>query len=148
VLRHCAFADAICGVFFFRCAQTLGQGETAGNFRDPVPADGRHGKTMPRCHIMTCEYSAHVTQCWGAGPTPIDAGCVEFSRNGLQAHLGCHGFIYWSPPNIFVRSRLFHNSFIQGRSTSFGSRVRRQGTCRGHSRTRFVDESIFVERRD
>lgn len=49
------FTDTICGVFLFRCSQIFRHREAAGNLREPVPADGRHGKTMLGCRAMTCE---------------------------------------------------------------------------------------------
>ena len=63
-------------------------------------------------------------------------------------YIWTHRFVHWTPPNIFLGSFFLDNTFVQRRPTCFCPRVCCQCPCRGHCRTSFVDQSIFVEGRD
>lgn len=66
----------------------------------------------------------------------------------FSTYLRSHGLVHRSPPHILLRAFLFHYPLVGGRSAGLGSRVGGEGAGGGHGGAGFVDESIFVERRD
>lgn len=68
--------------------------------------------------------------------------------NHKITHIGTHGFVDGSPPDLLFGGLFLDDALVGGRTTSLCTRVGAQGTAGGDGGTGLIDKGIFIEGSD